>query len=71
MIDDHLLPRHDGVLGHHVGDPSSVDPQRVRAARVVEQDLGGVLMWMADHKLMFEVDDDEADYVGIESMCGG
>ena len=35
----HLLPGHDGVLGDHVGDPAPVDPQRVRAARVVEQDL--------------------------------
>ena len=39
----HLLPGHDGVLGDHVGDPAPVDPQRVRAARVVEQDLGGEL----------------------------
>jgi len=34
----HLLPGHDGVFGDHVGDPAPVDPQRVRAARVVEQD---------------------------------
>ena len=37
----HLLPRHDGVLGHHVGHPPPVDPQRVGAASVIEQNLGG------------------------------
>ena len=40
LLVSHLLPGHDGVLGDHVGDPAPVDPQRVRAARVVEQDLG-------------------------------
>ena len=36
----YLLSWHDGVLGHHVGNPSPVDPQCVRAAGVIEQDLG-------------------------------
>ena len=29
------------MLGHHVGHPPSVDPQRVGAASVIEQNLGG------------------------------
>ena len=29
------------MLGHHVGHPPPVDPQRVGAASVIEQNLGG------------------------------
>ena len=31
------------MLGHHVGHPPPVDPQRVGAASVIEQNLGGAV----------------------------